>query len=57
MRRLLLVLLLIAAFPATASAGDNVFRQVPGNPADKLLKLPIESYQYDYAKKCLKHSR
>jgi hypothetical protein len=55
MRRLLPVLLLFAAFPSAASASDNVFRQVPGNPADKLLKLPIESYQYDYAKKCLKH--
>jgi hypothetical protein len=56
MRRLLLVLLLfVAAAPATAQASENVFREVPGNPADKLLKLPIESYQYDYAKKCLKH--
>src|SRR3954464_7380108 len=55
MRRLLLVLLLLfAAVPATANA-SNVFREVPGNPADKLLKLPIESYQYDYATKCLKH--
>jgi hypothetical protein len=55
MRRLLPVLLLFAAFPATASATDNVFRPVAGNPADKLAKLPIEPYQYDYAKKCLKN--
>src|SRR3954465_7887685 len=55
MRRLLpILLLLLLAVPATAHA-SSVFRDVPGNPADKLLKLPIESYQYDYAKKCLKH--
>ena len=55
MRRLLpILLLLLLAVPATANA-SSVFREVPGNPADKLLKLPIESYQYDYAKKCLKH--
>jgi hypothetical protein len=55
MRRLLpVLLLLLLAVPATANA-SSVFREVPGNPADKLLKLPIESYQYDYAKKCLKH--
>ena len=56
MRRIftLVTLLAVASLPATARAGDNVFRQVPGNPADKLAKLPIEPYQYDTAKKCLK---
>jgi hypothetical protein len=57
MRRsfLLLSLLSLLALPAGAHASESVFREVPGNPADKLLKLPIDSYRYDYAKKCLKH--
>jgi hypothetical protein len=58
MRRLAMLVFAIAllALPAGAAhASDNVFRQVPGNPADKLLKLPIEPYRYDYATKCLKH--
>jgi hypothetical protein len=57
MRRLLILasLLTLVALPATARADDNVFRQVPGNPADKLAKLPIDAYSYDAAKKCLKH--
>jgi hypothetical protein len=31
-----------------------VFKPVAGNPADKLAGTPIDSLQYDYAKKCLK---
>jgi hypothetical protein len=57
MRRLLVLasLLTLLALPASAGADDNVFRQVPGNPAEKLAKLPIDSYSYDTARKCLKH--
>src|SRR3954471_23065140 len=49
MRRLVILVCLaaLAATPALAAS--------KGNPADKLAKLPIEPYQYDYAKKCLKH--
>jgi hypothetical protein len=56
MRRLLFIVMLAAllAVPAHAFADDNVFRAVPGNPADKLAKLPIDSYSYDEAKRCLK---
>jgi hypothetical protein len=28
---------------------------VPGNPADRLGKLPIDDYAYDHATRCLKH--
>jgi hypothetical protein len=57
MRRLftLMVLVALVALPARALASDNVFRQVPGNPADKLAKLPIDAYSYDTARRCLKH--
>src|SRR4051794_36617196 len=48
-------LLPLPALPAVAQASDTVSRQVPGTPADKLAKLPIDPYAYDYAKKCLKH--
>src|SRR3989441_9430116 len=41
--------LAIAAAPACAA-----FKVVAGNPADKLVGLPIEAMQYDYAKRCLK---
>ena len=58
MRRFLIVLattaLVVLPTAATAQASDNVFREVPGNPADKLAKLPIDDYSYDTAKKCLK---
>ncbi|MEA2439753.1 MAG: hypothetical protein QOH76_1177 [Thermoleophilaceae bacterium] len=49
MRRVLILVCLtaLAATPAVAA--------VAGNPADKLAKLPIDPYRYDYAKKCLKH--
>ncbi|MDX6561002.1 MAG: hypothetical protein QOD65_816, partial [Gaiellales bacterium] len=49
MRRLLFLAVLAAvlALPAHALASDNEFRTVPGNPADKLAKLPIDDYAYD----------
>jgi hypothetical protein len=52
---LLLVLVLALVLPELAIATQNVFRPVAGNPADKLVQLPIEPYRYDYAKRCLKH--
>ena len=56
MRRLALLLAMLACAiaAAPANADDNVFRQVPGNPADRLAKLPIDDYSYDTATKCLK---
>ncbi len=56
-RRLSLAATLVAllAFPTTAFGWGNVFRTVPGNPADKLAQLPIDDYRYDYATRCLKH--
>jgi hypothetical protein len=49
MRRLLVLVCLAALAAAPALAAGK------GNPADKLAKYPIDPYQYDYAKKCLKH--
>ena len=56
MRRFSIVLAIVAlaAVPASALADGNVFRQVPGNPANRLLAVPIDAYKYDYAKRCLK---
>jgi hypothetical protein len=56
-RRLTLAILLVAllAAPAAALGFGSVFRQVPGNPADRLTSQPIEGYSYDYATRCLKH--
>jgi hypothetical protein len=56
-RRLALFVSLTAllAVPAAAFGWGASFRPVAGNPADKLAKLPIEGYRYDYAKRCLKH--
>jgi hypothetical protein len=58
MRRVLvLTLLALAAGPAataSASTADNVFDPVPGNPANRLAKLPIDDYGYDAARKCIK---
>jgi hypothetical protein len=58
MRRLFFMVMLAAALalPAQALASGNVFRTVPGNPADKLARLPIDDYRYDHATKCLKHT-
>ena len=56
MRRLPLVaaltLVFVAASVAVAFAGG--FRPVAGNPADKLVDVPIDDYQYDHAKDCRK---
>jgi hypothetical protein len=56
MRRLSLIavftLLVVAASVSAAVAGG--FRPVPGNPADKLVNLPIDDYRYDHAKDCRK---
>jgi hypothetical protein len=56
MRRLLFIAVLAAvlALPAHALAGDSVFGTVPGNPADKLAKLPVDDYSYDRATRCMK---
>lgn len=42
----------LLAMHATASADG--FKAVSGNPADKLVKRPIDDYAYDHAKKCKK---
>jgi hypothetical protein len=47
-----LTLLLVACSVSVAVAGG--FRPVSGNPADKLVKLPIDDYRYDHAKDCRK---
>jgi hypothetical protein len=56
MRRLAILIAAagLLVIPAAAFAFGNVFKQVPGNPANRLLQLPIDPYKYDYAKKCLK---
>jgi hypothetical protein len=41
------------AAAATAIAGG--FLPVKGNPADKLVTVPIDDYRYDHAKSCRKH--
>ena len=48
-----LTLIVVAASVSVAFAGG--FRPVAGNPADKLVKLPIDDYQYDHAKDCRKN--
>jgi hypothetical protein len=57
MRRLPLIAVLsislLAISVTVAFAGG--FRPVAGNPADKLVNVPIDDYQYDYAKDCRKH--
>jgi hypothetical protein len=57
MRRLpLIASLSIALLVVCVSAAfGGGFRPVPGNPADKLVNVPIDDYQYDYAKDCRKH--
>src|SRR5436305_719377 len=56
MRRfsLAVAIAVFALAPARALASGDVFKQVAGNPADKLLAVPIDNYEYDYAKKCVK---
>jgi hypothetical protein len=59
MRRLFVLASLIAllAVPARALAADNVFLQVPGNPANRLATLTMDDYSYDYATRCRKHEQ
>jgi hypothetical protein len=55
-RRLPLVLaltVLIVAVSVTAAVAGG-FRPVRGNPADRLVNVPIDDYDYDHAKKCRK---
>jgi hypothetical protein len=51
---LLIVVFALLALPAVALGFGSVFRPVAGNPADKLLALPIDDYKYDNAVRCLK---
>jgi hypothetical protein len=44
--------LLLAAFATEAIAAG--FQPVRGNPADKLVSVPIDDYRYDHAKDCRK---
>jgi hypothetical protein len=57
MRRfsLIAVLTLIVVAVSVTAAVAGGFRPVPGNPADKLVNLPIDDYQYDHAKDCRKN--
>jgi hypothetical protein len=57
MRRfsLIAVLALVVAAASVSAAVAAGFRPVPGNPADKLVNLPIDDYQYDHAKDCRKN--
>ena len=60
MRRLPLVVRLTVLVPSvtvTAVATAGGFRPVRGNPADKLVNVPIDDYRYDHAKKCFKSPR
>jgi hypothetical protein len=56
-RRLALVTALVAMLAPAAAAAKfgTTFRPVAHNPANKLTKLPIDPYRYDYATRCLKH--
>ena len=49
MRRLAILIAAagLLAIPAAAFAFGNVFKQVPGNPANRLLQVPIDPYKYD----------
>ncbi|MEA2426532.1 MAG: hypothetical protein QOF37_160 [Thermoleophilaceae bacterium] len=51
---LIFALLALLTVPAAALGFGTAFKPVPGNPADKLAKLPIDGYQYDNATRCLK---
>ena len=56
-RRIALAIALTAllATPVAALGFGRSFRPVAHNPANRLAKLPIDPYGYDYAKRCLKH--
>ena len=49
--------LALLALPAAAGAWGTTFAPMAHNPANKLVKKPIDGYRYDYAKRCLKHPR
>ena len=44
--------LALVAVPAGAYALTSSFGPVAGNPADKLVRLPIDPYAYDRASRC-----
>lgn len=56
MRRLPLIAVLAAVVVAgsVSVAVAAGFPPVPGNPADRLVHVPIDSYRYDHAKDCRK---
>jgi hypothetical protein len=55
-RRTLSLLIAVAVLASLAGTAYAAYAPVKGNPADsaRLLKQPIEPYQYDRAKKCRK---
>ena len=57
MRRfsLIAVLTLVVTAASVTAAVAGGFSPVAGNPADKLVNLPIDDYQYDHAKDCRKN--
>ena len=56
MRKYLTLLLALAVLASVAGTAYAAYAPVKGNPADsaRLLKQPIDPYQYDRAKKCRK---
>lgn len=48
--------LLLSTLALVALLGTGLAQALPnGNPANRLAKLPIDDYAYDYAKDCKKH--
>ena len=41
--------------PPTGSAAGSPYGQVASNPANRLAAAPIETYRYDYARRCRHH--
>jgi hypothetical protein len=54
-RRFLFIAVMALTLVVAGQAAAGGFRPVPGNPADKLVKVPIDDYRYDNAKGCRKH--
>jgi hypothetical protein len=52
---LLAALTLVVAVAAAGTAIAGALLPVKGNPADKLVSLPIDEYGYDHAKDCRKN--
>jgi hypothetical protein len=52
---LIVALTWAVALAASATAIAGGFLPVKGNPADKLVTVPIDDYRYDHAKSCRKH--